>query len=492
MKKLFTALTLCLCCHTGFAQDHESLKQLQPTIWGLLNTSVARIENSEGKEADRARYRLAQALAKSGDSTATHKLATRLSSTGYAASVWATAGQMLAANGHDKTAVADAFARAIEGAKQTKPGSLAERSAYSEIVAAQAHSGDVKGALLLSQGLNEQAQRASLTRLASIAARQGIPEPALALLRMARGETEAAEAQSLLALAVASSEGDTPVARETLAKLTVPIRKIAVLLELFDNPPVGRRGDAALLEQALDAVALTKSSSAFDLSATQRNAARGAIALRQLEAGTDRAAAIQRALATLQEVEKPAEAQKYIELICQKLATEDYPATLQIAERLKGEQRIGALSAIVRGLGRSGSRKNQEASPESRKKVEELVNRALNTANELNENERYWAGIPIASALAQAGEYSAAHQVANSIGSANQRAYAFAGIARAAMENDNLEQGREALKQLEAAGLTEEQPEIAAQIIGQTTLSLVEALLGEKPFDFTSSLVGLE
>ncbi len=493
MRILFTFIALCLWCHAGYSQNYETVKQLQPAIWELLYNSAARIEKIEGKEADKARYRLAIALAKSGDSAAAHVLAIRLSNTDYASSVWATTGQILGAKGFDRAGATECFARAVEAAKQKKAGSFAQRSAYSEIAAAQAGSGDIVGALLLVQGLDSSSKQTSLIRLAQIAARQGIEEPALALLRIAGDETEKSQAQSLRALAVAARNGDIPAARAALSTITVPLHKIAVLLELFDNPSAGRSGDATLLNEALAAVALNKPlSSAFGFEEVQTDAARGAIALRLLQAGTDPKAAIKRAVSTLQDIKTPANAQQYIERFCEKLAPQDFPAALEVAERLEGEQRIGALSAIVRGLGRNRARKNQESNSAFKTQVEELVNRALAAANELNEKDRYWAGIPIARALAQTGEYSAAYQVANTIGSANQRAYAFTGIARAALENHHKEQALDALKQLETAAHTEKTPELTTQIIGQAILSLIEPLLDEEPFDIASSVVGLE
>lgn len=489
MKKLFAVILLCLWCRVGYSQNYEALKQLQPTLWEMLNNSTARIEKIEGNEADLARYRLTIALAKSGNFTATQRLALRLNDTGYASSVWSTVGQMQGAMQHDRATANESFARAVEAARLKKAGSSAQRSAYSEIVTVQARSGDIKGALLFAQGLDPQARQTSLTRLAQIAAQQGIEEPAIALLDVASDETEKSQAQALRALAVATREGDGPAGRDALSKITVPLHKIAVLLKLFDKPLNRIQGDADLLNEALAAVDLNKSApSAFGFEETQNDAARGAIALRLLQTGTDRKAAIKRAMSILQEIKSPDNAQKYIDLFCARLALEDLLAAREVAQRLKGEQSIKALSAIACALGR---RLSTEPKPELRKTVEDIVNQALATANELNENDRYWAGIPIAHALAEAGEFSAAYQVANSIGHANQRAYAYAGIVRSAMENRRTEQAQEALKQLEATALTEEQPEIAAQIIGQATLSIIEPLLGEDPIDIASLMVGL-
>ena len=493
MKAIFVAVMLCLWCGVGRAEDHEAWKQIQPALSKLLNDAAARIDKVEGKEADIARYRLATALAKSGDYAAARKLAARLKDTDLAGSAWTTIGQMQGWKGRDRAAAADSFARAVEAARRREPGSFDQRSAYSDIVAAQARSGDIEGALRFARGLDDEAKQKSLTRLARIAARRGIEAPATALLQVARDETEKSEALSLRALAVAAREGDVPAARAALAKVTEPLHKVPVLLELFDNPLGGKRGDPTLLDEALAAVAQNKPApSAFGFHDVENDAARGAIALRQLRVGTEPGPAIAKAKATLEAVKLPDNAQKYIETFCEKLALEDLPTVLAFAQRLAGEQRVAALSAIVRGLGRRLSAKRLEPRPELRKTVEELVNQALAAANELGESDRRWAGVPVARALAEAGEFPAAYQVANSIDQANQRAYAFASIARSAIENQRGEQAREALKKLEAAALTEKQPESAARIIGQATLAITEPLLGDEPADVASAMAGLE
>lgn len=494
MKLFWLIATLWFCCGIGQAQDREAWKAFQPALSKLLNDSVNRLDDmDDGKDANRARHTLATALAKNGDYLAARKLAARLDATDYAVDTWSTIGRMQGALSRDRAAANAAFAQAVEAARRMEAGSSRQRNAYGAIAEAQARSGDIESALGFVQTLDSRLRNEALLRLARFAARHGNEKPALALLQIANGETEKSQAQSLLALAVAMSEGDTPIAREELDKITRPIYRISVLLALFDNPVGNARGDARLLDEALHAVSLnTPEPFALGFQEVENDVVRGAIALRQLQVGNERESAIKQAAATVATIKSPDNAQKYFERFCEKVAQEDLPTAMVIAERLEGEQRIGVLSAIARGLGPRLANKNLEPKPELRKTIENLVNQALAAANALGENDRRWAGIPIAHALSEAGEFSAAYQVANAIDTANHRAYAFAGIARSAIENRQEAQAQDALKNLQASAMSEKQPEVVAQIVGQTVLVIIEPLIGDESIDIPSALVGLE
>lgn len=479
-----------LCCGLAQAQDAGAWRAAAPLLSRMLNEAAKRIEDREGKDVDRARHALAIALAKSGDFAAARKLATRLDRTGYAPDLWTTIGRVQGAIGGDRAASTSAFIRAEEAVRRMQTDSPRQRDAYVELADARARSGDLDGALGFANGLAEPARTKAMLRLARHAARRGEDGPALTLLKAATDAADKSQAQAFYALALAHRHGDTSATRKALSQVGKPFDKVLVLLALFDHPS---GGDDRLLQEALAAVRQNQPEpGAFSFTDVANDAALGAIALRQLKAGTDPSISARRANATLKDISSFDNARPSIERICETLARTDPAAAMSIAEPLDGVARVGALAAIARGLAKRLPPPGDSQFHDAIKAVEGIINKALEIANDLDEDARRWAGVPLAHALALANEFPAAHQVANRLDVANPRAHAHAGIARAAFESRREAQARDALKNLEAAALTEQPPEVAAQIIAQAALAIAEPLLGDEPVEIATAMAGLD
>lgn len=125
------------------------------------------------------------------------------------------------------------------------------------------------------------------------------------------------------------------------------------------------------------------------------------------------------------------------------------------------------------------------------KEVAASLNEAIGLANTLETTDREWALASIIQALAYARDFSSALEMAKQIVTPRRKAYAYAGIARAAIEQDNAPRVRTSLEALEAAANSETEVVDVVDVTAQSVLALLEPLLDDEPVGFAEAVAGL-
>ncbi len=492
--KSMVCAVLCLCFLSipATAKPQTFLQSFQTLIEKALNQSAIQIAPLNTPDADRARYSLVIALAKNGSYPSARQLAQKLDSTPYAASAWAQIGRRQSLISAE--ASREDFKRALQAVQRLKSTAYAQQAAALEIAEAQAFGGQVNTALQTVQNLeNASWQEKALLRVAQIAAQQGNASPATRLLEHSSQPQQRSKALSLQALALSQTPQHRAQAQERLKDITQPLDTVPVLLSLFDHATPQEDG-TVWLDEAVKQVTMVRSGlESLGFTDLKKDVLYAAIALRYTRSPYAPQTARQKAVSTLNRLSNPDNAPiSYFRQICKNMALSDLALSLSVARRVSPSAQVSALSAVAEGLAENLATLSEDQRFKRLKTIEGVINEALDIANTLSDSDKRWAGIPVVYALAHAEEYQVAQGVANRLDPANVKAYAMAGIARAAIEHQQATPFHTAFKNMQDTALTEKEPETQALILAQTTLAMLEPLLHDEAIEAGSVLAGLQ
>lgn len=487
----YALLCLCLLSTPATATPQTLPQPFQTLIEKELNQRATQLAPLNTPEAAPARYSLVIALAKNGSYPSARQLAQKLDATPYAASAWAQIGRRQGLVSAE--ASREDFSRALQALQRLKSTSYAQQVAALEIAEAQAFGGQVDKALQTIQNVeNATWQEKALLRVAQIAAQQGNASPAKRLLERSSQPEQRSKALALQALALSQTVQHRAQAQERLKDITQSLDKVPVLLSLFDH--ASQQEDATLwLDEAVKQVTMERAGpEPLGFTDLKKDVLYAAIALRYTRSPHARQAARQKAAATLSLLSNPDNASSYFRQICKNMALSDLALSLSVAKQVSPSAQVNTLSAVAEGLAESLATLSESQRFERLKTIEGVINEALDIANTLPDSDKKWAGIPVAYALAYAGEYPAAYSVAQRIDAANVKAYAMASIARAAIEHQQMMPFQTAFKKMQDTALTAKEPETQARIMAQATLVILEPLLHDEALEAASVLAGLQ
>lgn len=493
MKALMLRTFLMLSVGLSAAQAPAAERSPHETYRDRFNEILGRAARSipAGDRGDNDRRAISCALAKNGHDKASVSLIVNITGPRPRMLAWSCLGRAQGKFGKNQLGAKTSFEKAVQAAMQMQGSASDVASALEGIALDRAESGDLNGAIQVTQLVSESYRFRALMRMARFAARKGDPSIAESLLSQVRNEDDLSQLQTLISIGHANA-GNAAPALAAFEKILKPEHAVSALLALHESEILSEDLQVQLLPLALSLVPQVPEAEVMDFSGTIRDHLYAAIARAQLE-NEDEAQAIAASMKTLARIEKGINALESVVRISRIFTDEGHvKEALEIAARPSMDPltRLAVYGAILETL---GDARKAASDPEELTSLAADEGRVISLAakipEELTGSDKAWANASLVEAQARSRDFEMAWKSALRLkDSPRQQAYAFRSIALAAIEKEEPDYvGKSLDKMVEFASNSPD----TSNILAQCMLSMLEYLLDDQPVSFPAAMSGL-